>query len=109
MREWLAIAAILPFAVATGAHAQMNALQTHDIASVAKTRILDLRLSEEFGGAPSPAPLMRGLIVSHEFAPNAGVGVGLANIYDRKRGGDSRVGDRPRRSGKPAVTFVVKF
>ena len=43
------------------------------------------------------------------FAPNAFVGVGLANLYGRKKRGDARIADPPVRSKKPAVTFVLKF
>jgi hypothetical protein len=108
MRTWLAVAAAVPLLWATAATAQMKGLLAQDVASVAKTRALDLRLSEEVG-VPRPVPLMRGLIVSHEVAPNAAMGVGLANIYERKHGSEFRAGDQPRRSTKPAVTFVLKF
>jgi hypothetical protein len=109
MKMWLAIAAIALLSPVTAANAQMKALLTQDVAGVAKSRTIDLRLSEEVG-VPRPVPLMRGLIVSHDLAPNTSVGVGLANIYGRKRGsGDLRGGDQPRRSSKPAVTFILKF
>jgi hypothetical protein len=108
MRMGLATAAAVPLLWATAATAQMKGLVTQDVASVAKARALDLRLSEEVGG-PRPIPLMRGLIVSRDLAPNASVGVGLANIYDRRRGSEFRGSDQPRRSTKPAVTFVLKF
>jgi hypothetical protein len=110
MRTWLAIAAAGLLFPAAAANAQMQALLvTQDVASVAKSRTIDLRLSQEIG-VPRPVPLMRGLLVSQDLAPNASVGVGLANIYGRKRGsGELRGGDQPRRSSKPAVTFVLKF
>jgi hypothetical protein len=109
MRTWLAIAAVALLVPAAAANAQMNALLTQDVASVAKSRTLDLRLSDEVG-VPRPVPLMRGLIVSHDIAPNASVGVGLANIYGRKRGGgESRSADQAKRSTKPAVTFILRF
>jgi hypothetical protein len=109
MRTWLAIAAVALLVPAAAANAQMNALVTQDVASVAKSRTLDLRLSEEMG-VPRPLPLMRGLIVSHDVAPNAAVGIGLANIYGRKRGsGEFRSGDQAKRSSKPAVTFILRF
>jgi hypothetical protein len=109
MKVWLAVAAVALLFPATAANSQMKALLTQDVAGVAKSRTIDLRLSEEVG-VPRPVPLMRGVIVSHDLAPNASLGVGLANIYGRKRGsGDLRGGDQPRRSSKPALTFVLKF
>ena len=108
MRLWLAIAAaglIMPMAAA---NAQMTALLTQDVANVAKSHTIDLRLTED-AGIPHAVPLMRGLIVSREFAPNAALGIGLSNLYDRKRSGEFRSGLQPRRSSKPAVTFTLKF
>ena len=106
MRMWLAIAAAAILAPTAAANAQMTALLTQDVASVAKSRSIDLRLTEPAGIA-RPAPLMRGLIVSQDIAPNAALGVGFSNLYDRKK--DFRGSDRARRSNKPAVTFVLKF
>jgi hypothetical protein len=109
MREWLAVAAVLPFFAATGAQAQMKGLTSGVIAEVARTRALDLRLSQEIG-AQRPLPMVRGMIIGHDLAPNAMVGLGLANMYSRKKlGSNARGEDRPSRSRKPAVTFVFKF
>jgi hypothetical protein len=108
MTKWLALMATLPLAAAVPAYAQMKDFSAADVASVARTRTIDLRLTENIG-AQRPAPLMRGMLLHHDFAANATIGVGLANIYARKSGSDLRFGDRPSRSRKPAVTFVLKF
>ena len=108
MRLWLAMAVVLPLVAATGAHAQMTGLAPGEVAGIARTRALDLRLSQEMG-IERPMPLVRGLIVRHEFAPNATVGLGLSNIYRKKSGSDLSLGERPSRSRKPAITFVFKF
>src|SRR4051812_1525698 len=93
-------------AAAAGVQQGMNGLSAGDIASVARTRAIDLRLSQEL--APDrPALLVPGMIVRHDFAPNASVGLGLANIYGKKKvGSETRVDGRSR---KPAITFVLKF
>jgi len=50
------------------------------------------------------------MVVQQDVGTNAFVGVGLANIYGRARSGSNqRISDRPARSRKPAVTFVLKF
>ena len=109
MREWLAVAAALPLFAATGAQGQMKGLTADVVAEVAKTRALDLRLSQELG-AERPLPLVRGMIVARDLTPNTLVGLGLANMYTRKKlGSNARGEDRPTRSRKPAVTFVLKF
>jgi len=109
MKEWLVIAAVLPFAAATGAQAQMKGLAAMEIADVAKTRTLDLRLQQQVS-AERTAPLMRGLMFQQDLAPNAAIGVGLANIYAKRRAGsDLQVGERPNRSRKPAVSFTFRF
>jgi hypothetical protein len=48
------------------------------------------------------------MLLHQDVAPNAAFGVGLANIYAKRRG-VSRADDPPARSRKPAVTFVMKF
>ena len=109
MKTWLAIAAVLPFAAGAGAEAQTSGLAAIEGVRVARTRELDLRMSQELGAA-LPAPLVRGLIVQQELAPNAAVGIGLANIYAKRRAGtELRQGERPSRSRKPALTFTLKF
>jgi hypothetical protein len=109
MREWLAFAAVVPLFAATDAQAQMKGLTSDVVAEVARTRALDLRLSQELG-TQRPLPLVRGMIISRDVTPNALVGLGLANMYTRKKlGSNARGEDRPSRSRKPAVTFVLKF
>lgn len=109
MRIWLAFAALLPIASGASAQAQTNAFTLTEIANVARTRTIDLRVSQQ-QGYNRPLPLMRGFTVQQGIAPNAAVGVGLANIYGRpKSGSNLRVGERPPRSRKPAVTFILKF
>jgi len=49
------------------------------------------------------------MVVQQGVGANAFLGVGLANIYGRKKGADGTAGDRPPRSRKPAVTFVMRF
>jgi hypothetical protein len=110
MTRWLAMIVIVPLAaVATEAHAQMKGLTAGVIADVARSREIDLRVTQPYG-IQRTTPLMRGMIVRHDVAPNAAIGIGLANIYDRRRMGyDARPGERPSRSRKPAITFVLKF
>jgi hypothetical protein len=109
MREWLVFAAIVPIVSATAAQAQMKGLNPGVAAEVARTRALDLRLTQE-QGATRPSPLLRGMLIGRDVAPNAMVGLGLANMYTRKKlGSNARGEDRPSRSRKPAVTFVLKF
>jgi len=109
MRIWLVTAAVLPLIAATGAQAQIKGFVTNDVARIATTRALDLRLSQELGNQ-RPTPLMRGMLIHQEVAPNAIVGLGLANIYaKRKSGAEWRVVEPRVRSRTPAVTFVFKF
>ena len=109
MNRWLALLAIAPLVAAAPAHAQLQALSVIDIADVARERTLDLRLSPETA-PPRPAPLIRGMILHHDFAPNAVIGLGFANIYAKRRvGADLRASDRASRTKKPAVSFVFKF
>lgn len=109
MKLWLGIAVVLTLAGAPPAHAQMKGLAPGEISNVARTRALDLRVSQA-PGFERTEPLMRGVIVRHEFAPNAHVGLGLSNVYTKKKSAsDWRIGERPARSRKPAVTFVLKF
>ncbi len=106
MSKWLVLAAGSALAAATGAGAQMN---EQFVAGQAATRALDFRLSQELGNT-RPAPLIRSLLLRHQLAPNAAMGVGLANIYARRKGSaEWRVGDPTPHSRKPAVTFVLKF
>lgn len=109
MREWLVLAAVLPLFAGTGAEAQMKGLTSGVVGEVATTRALDIRFSQETG-SERPLPLIRQMIIGHDVAPNALVGLGLASMYARKKlGSEARGEDRPTRSRKPAVTFVLKF
>lgn len=110
MGKWLAVAAVLPFTVAAAAHAQvqMKGLTPVDVANVARNHALDLRILQQQGFDRSPA-LVGGMLVRQEVAPNAALGVGLANMYGRKKGSSLRIGDPPARSKKPAVSFIMKF
>jgi len=108
MGKWLAFAAALPLASATAANAQMKGLGIADIASVARTRAIDLRLTQE-RNFQTRTPLVDGMIAQQSVAPNALLGVGMARIYGRKKRGDARITDAPTIGRKPAVTFVLKF
>ena len=110
MGKWLAVAAVLPFTVATAAHAQMQmkGLAPTDVASVARSHALDLSISQQ-QGVDRPQPLVRGMLVQRDISSNAAVGLGLANMYGRKKSSSLRIGDPPARSKKPAVSFTVKF
>jgi hypothetical protein len=109
-RAWLASMALGASMAAQPAHAQMQmkGLSAGELAAVARTRTLDLRLSHD--AVPATAqPLIRGMLVRHSLTSRAAVGLGLANIYAKRNGSDLRLGERPNRSRKPAVTFVLKF
>jgi hypothetical protein len=109
MREWLPVVAVLPLiAAAAAAHAQAKRFTPGQVASVARNHAVDLRLSRQ-QGFDHPLPLMRGTILQQGVADNAFVGVGLANIYGRKKRADPWITDRPPRSRKPAVSFTMKF
>jgi hypothetical protein len=109
VRKWLAAAAVLPLVATTAARAQMKRLAPADVTDVARDHTLDLRISRQQGNE-RPLPLVRGMIAQQDVAPNAFIGVGLANMYGRKKGNPNlRLGDPPAPSRKPAVTFVLKF
>jgi len=108
MARWLAICAVFPLFAAGRAHAQVRPLIPNEIVVVARSHALDWRLAQE-QGIERPLPLMRGMLVQKNVTPNAFFGVGLANLYGRKKGADANLADRPARSRKPAVTFVMKF
>ena len=107
MGKWLVVAAVVLMAGSAGAKAQMKSLSAIDVASVARTRTLDLRLTPQFG-TEAHVPLVPSMLLRRDVAPNAAFGVGLANIYSKRRGA-MRPDDPPARSRKPAVTFVLKF
>jgi len=106
MRRWLAVSG-LAWCLSAPVQAQNKGLLTTDIAGVARNHVLDLRVAQQHG-SEHPLPLIRGLVVSKSVSTNAFVGVGLADMYGRKKGG-LRLGEAPVRSRKPAVTFVMKF
>jgi hypothetical protein len=108
MAKWLAFAALGPLLAAEESRAQTLPPPADPIVIVARSHALDFRLAEE-RGLYRQAPLMRGMLVQRNVAPNAVVGVGLANIYGRKKGVDPSLNDRPSRTRKPAVTFVMRF
>jgi hypothetical protein len=107
MGKWLAVAAVLPLMAAPAAHAQMKGLAATEVASVSRAHAIDLRIAEQ-KGYDRPLPLMNGMIAQQDVAPNTFIGIGLADMYGRKKGG-LRINEAPPRSRKPAVTFVVKF
>ena len=110
MTKWFVIGAavLIVWSSAAGAQ-QLKGLATHDLAAVARTRALDLRISQQ-GPAAAPQPFAGGMLVSREVAPNAMLGLGLANLYGRKKSGsDVRITGGPGRSRKPAVKFVLRF
>ena len=106
MTKWLAIAAVPALIASAGASAQLSGQL---VAAQATTRALDLRLSQELGATRS-APLIRSMLLRQDIAPNAAFGLGLANIYAKRKGSaDLRIGDPTPHSRKPAVTFILKF
>jgi len=110
MTRWFVIGAAVVFVWSSAAGAQqMKGLAAHDVAAVARTRALDLRISPQYP-APVPQRFMGGMLVSREVAPNAVLGLGLANLYGRRKSGsDVRITGGPGRSRKPAVKFVLRF
>lgn len=106
MSKWLVIAAVAAVTASSAASAQMSARL---VPGQATTRALDLRLSQELG-IQRPAPLVRGMLVRHDVARNATVGLGLANIYAKRKGSaEWRIGEPTPHSRKPAVTFILRF
>src|SRR3954462_14617168 len=108
MHVWLLSAAAGQAAAISNSGDGMSGLAAIEVARLATTRALDLRLSQDMA-TPVPLSLIRGMVVQRGIAPNAAVGLGLANLYDRRSGFDVRDDGRPKRSRKPAVTFLLKF
>jgi hypothetical protein len=55
-------------------------------------------------------PFIRSILLSRDLGPSAAFGVGLANIYAKRKGStDLRIGEPTPHSRKPAVTLVLKF
>jgi hypothetical protein len=110
MTRWFVIGAavVVVWSSAAGAQ-QMKGLAVHDIAAVARTRALDLRISPQDPIAVA-RPFAGGMLVSRKVTPNAMLGLGLANLYSRKKSGsDVRITGGPGRSRNPSVKFVLRF
>ena len=106
MTRWLAVAAALWLFGSSGAEAQMKGLGAVEVAELAKNRTLDLRIAPPNAGDSSRLHLSPSMLVHQELGTNAAVGLGLANMYQKRRGGS----DQPVRARKkPAVTFTVTF
>lgn len=114
MAKWLAIGAVASLIWTGEASAQMRGLEAAQLAGIARLPTPEfhathnLRLSEPIPIA-SDHPIVAGMLVSRDVAPNAMLGLGLVNMSARKKSGvsvgiSSRSGHR-----KPAVTFVLKF
>ena len=109
MQSWLLMVAAVQAAFAPAANAGLKGISPVDIGHVATARALDLRLVQQSGGFTT-VPLISGMIVQREVAPNAAIGLGLANLYSRRKlGFDASSDGTPKRSRKPAVTFLMKF
>jgi len=106
MTRWLAVAAALWLFGSSGAEAQMKGLGAVEVAELAKNRTLDLRIDPPRPGYSTGLHLSPSMLVHQELGTNAAVGLGIANMYQKRRGG----GDQPVRARrKPAVTFTLKF
>jgi hypothetical protein len=109
MGHWLVITAVLSIGAATAAQAQMKGLAPADVTSLARTRAVDFRISQELGNG-RPALLIPVVDLQQGVAPNAFVGIDLARVYGRNRGAANlRLGGGQTGARKPAVTFVLKF
>lgn len=109
MIKWLGVAAVAAFFLGSPASAQYKGLTPAEVAGVARTRALDLRIAD-MPSTRMPQLLVGGMLVSRELAPNAKVGLGLATIYGRKKNNaDSRINGGVAPSRKPAVTFTLRF
>ncbi|HEY8593063.1 MAG TPA: hypothetical protein VIL42_09405 [Sphingomicrobium sp.] len=84
MRKPLAIAGALAALLPSAAMAQMKIIEPAEVADVARARALDLRITEISPATPGP-PLVRGMIVSREVAPDARIGIGLSSLYAEER------------------------
>src|SRR6476469_2028981 len=101
MQLWLLIAAAGQAASVPNMGAGIRGLAPFELGHIATSRALDLRLSHELR-APTPLPLIRGMIVQRGIAANAAIGLGMANLYEKRRSGfDARDDARPKRSRKP--------
>ena len=107
MLEWLAMAAAAPALGAHGAQPPL-AIRMQDVPVARSTHSPDLALPPEVNFAPPPLGV-DGMILHDSVAPNAVVGLGFANISGKRRGSELRLGQRPARSHRPALTFLLKF
>ena len=110
MSRWLGVLGAASLITAAQANAQSVPLAADDIARVASSRVIDLRLSQD-PGFDRPAPLVRELLVNRRVSSNAAIGLGFANFYSRRKAGSNwRIGDGTApRARKPAVTFLLNF
>jgi hypothetical protein len=109
MLKWLAVGAAVSLGWAMPASAQLKGLSPAEIAGVARTRALDLRISP-LASVPHWHPLVDGMLVSQDITPNAKLGIGFGNVYGRKKmGSEVRITGGPRHSHKPALKFVMRF
>ena len=106
MHSWLAAAAAVSVMVATAAHAEATALQVAVTAAV-RAHALDLKLPAD-GQYLSSMVLQNGMIAAEGVAPNALVGVGLAQMSGRKAQ-SLRINEGPVPTQNPGMSFVVKF
>jgi hypothetical protein len=87
----------------------MKGLLPAEIAGVARNRARACRISPQ-ASLPGWHPLVDGMLVSQNVAPNAKLGIGFGNVYGRKKAGpDVRITGGPRHSRKPAIKFVMRF
>jgi hypothetical protein len=106
MTRWLAATAALWLFGSSSAEAQMKSLGAVEVAELAKNRTLDLRIALPQQGYSSGPHLSPGMLVRRELGTNAAVGLGLANMYQKRRGGSDQ---QVRARKKPAVTFTLRF
>ena|SRR5689334_1816259 len=107
MLKWLVLSGVASLAWASSASAQMKGLAPVEMGGAPHPHALDLRIS---GLAPAPEwhPLAGGMLVSHEFSPNAAIGLGFGSVHGRKRSApDARI--RTPRSHRPSLTFLMHF
>jgi hypothetical protein len=110
MSRWLAVLGAASLATAAQANAQAVPLAADEVARVASSRVIDLRLSQDSDYGRSP-PMVRELLINRRVSGNAAIGLGLANFYSRRKAGSNwRTGDGTApRARKPAVTFLLNF
>ena len=106
MTRWLAATAALWLFGSSGAEAQMKRLGGVEVAELAKNRTLDLKIVPPQQGYSTGLHLSPGMLVRRELGANAAVGLGLANMYQKRRGGSDQ---QVRARKKPAVTFTLRF